>query len=298
MPRRSLGPYLEALRVHQWIKNVLVFVPLAAIHGLYSPGHFQACLLAFAAFCLAASSIYVFNDVVDLPEDRRRPQTADRPLASGRVRPREGRLLQLGLLLAAGGISWSLPSEFLWVLTTYYLLMCAYSLVLKRVVVLDILVLAAGYSLRVAAGAAVLGVHPSAWLIALCGSLFMSLALLKRYAELIGSRAASGPAADRVRGYVVADAPLLAAQGIAAGYVSVLVLALYTTTDLVTRFDGRRQLFWVLCALMLYWVNYMWLMARRGRIPHDPVVFVLHDFTSLLLVAAMGAVALLAVWGG
>jgi len=286
---------LRAMRPHQWVKNLLVFVPLAAMHGLLDATRVLACLGAFAAFSLGASSVYIFNDLMDLPEDQSRPQTAGRPIANGRVRAREAIALQLLLLLAAGVIGWQLPHGFLWILGTYYLLMCLYSVALKRIVVLDIVTLASGYSLRVAAGAAVVHVHPSAWLIALCGSLFMSLALLKRYAELMAS-AAVGNGDAALRGYRPSDAPILAAQGIAAGYVTVLVLALYTTTtDLVSLLYRRPQLFWLLCALLLYWINYMWLMARRGRVPHDPVVFALQDRTSLLLIILMGAVALLAV---
>jgi 4-hydroxybenzoate polyprenyltransferase len=284
---------LLELRPHQWIKNVLVFVPLAAVHGLSDPARFRLCMAAFGAFCLAASSGYVFNDLMDRNEDRDNPQKLERPIASGQMLIRSAWVLQLALLLAAGVVAASLPRRFVWILGAYYLLTCAYSLVLKRLVVADILALAAGYSLRVAAGAAVAQVRLSAWLIALCGSLFMSLALLKRYAELRARQNLSG--GGELRGYLAGDAPILAVQGIASGYVSVLVLALYTTTDLVRTAYARQELFWLLCVLLVYWINYMWLMARRGRVPHDPVVFALRDRASLMLISAMAAAALLAV---
>lgn len=279
------------LRPHQWIKNVLVFVPLAAVHGLFDRARLELCLAGFAAFCLTASSGYILNDLIDLEDDRNDPQKLDRPLVTGAMQRRTAWSLQALLLASAGVLAWRLPHHFASVLIAYYLLMCAYSLLLKRVVVADILTLACGYSLRVAAGAALLQIRPSAWLIALFGSLFMSLALLKRYAELMARQGA--PNGGALRGYLAADAPILAAQGIASGYVSVLVLALYTTTDLLRRAYGRQQLFWLLCVLLLYWTNYMWLMARRGRIPHDPVTFALRDRTSALLIAAMTAAALL-----
>ncbi len=282
----------QAMRPHQWIKNVLLFVPLAAVHGLSDPHRMAACLLGFVAFCLGASSIYLFNDLTDLAEDRSRPQTATRALASGVLSVRGAILLQGTLLALALSCAWMLPRGFLWVLGGYYLLMCAYSLALKRALALDVLVLATGYSLRVAAGAVVVGIHPSPWLIALCSSLFMSLALLKRYAELKAVQAERGPE-GALRGYVAADAPMLAMQGIASGYVTVLILALYTT--LVKVSYTRADLFWLLCALLLYWINYIWLLARRGRLPHDPVFFTLREPVSALLIGAMGLVALLAV---
>ena len=291
---RSCAAWWRELRPHQWIKNVLVFVPLAAVHGLFDRSRLELCLLGVAAFCLTASSIYVLNDLIDLEDDRNDPQRLDRPLVTGQISKRTAWLMQTLLLASAGAVAWRLPQHFMLVLIAYYLLMCAYSLVLKRIAVADIFALACGYSLRVAAGAALLQIRPSAWLIALCGSLFMSLALLKRYAELMARQAA--PDGGVLRGYLAADAPILAVQGIASGYVSVLVLALYTTTDLFRRAYGRQQLFWLLCALLLYWINYIWLMARRGRVPHDPVTFALRDRTSALLIAAMVVTALLSQW--
>ncbi len=294
--------YFYEMRPHQWIKNLLIFVPIAAAHGLGDWSALWPCLLAFAAFCMGASSGYLFNDLVDLPADRSRAQTATRPLAKGDVGTGGVLALQLLLLGGALAIAWSLNKAFFWTLVAYYTLMSAYTLALKHVVVLDVFVLAAGYALRIAAGAAVAGIMVSSWLIALCGSLFMSLALLKRYVELIAVGTAGGtvPPEPRARtlnrrGYLTIDAPIVAAQGIASGNVTVLVLALYTNTDLVHRLYTHHRLFWLLCVLLLYWINYMWLMAGRERIPHDPVLFALNNPTSLALGAAMGLTAWLAV---
>ncbi len=290
--------YFHEMRPHQWIKNLLIFVPIAAAHNL---GDWQAlwpCLLAFAAFCMGASSGYLFNDLVDLPADRSRAQTATRPLAKGEVGTGGVLALQLVLLGGALAIAWSLNKAFFWTLVAYYTMMSGYTLVLKHVVVLDVFVLAAGYALRIAAGAAVAGIMVSSWLIALCGSLFMSLALLKRYVELMAVGAAPRePRGGTLsgRGYLTVDAPIVAAQGIASGNVAVLVLALYTNTDLVHRLYTHHRLFWLLCVLLLYWINYMWLMAGRGRISHDPVLFALKNPASLALGAAMGLTAWLAV---
>jgi 4-hydroxybenzoate polyprenyltransferase len=290
----SLRAYWTALRPHQWIKNVLIFVPLAAAHGLYDRQRLLACLAAFAAFCMGASSGYLFNDLLDLPEDRRGAQTVSRPLASGAITAAGAVALQLALLAAALVIAFRLDAGLLWILAAYYFMMSAYTLALKRVVILDVLILAAGYSLRIAAGAAISHVVPSTWLIAFCGALFMSLALLKRYVELMTMKAAAGEAA-RMRGYLASDAPIVAAQGIACGYMAVLILALYINTDMVHRLYAHHGLFWLLCVLLLYWTNYMWLMARRGRIAHDPVLFAIKDLTSVILFCAMLVTALGAV---
>ena len=301
---QALRACVAAARPLQWVKNVLVFVPLAAAHGPFDLRRLSYCLAAFIAFCLCASSVYVFNDLLDLAEDRSRPQTALRPLASGQLKPRVAVGFLASLLLAAMAISTLLPRAFLAAIVAYYLLMTAYSLVLKQVLLLDVLVLATGYSLRLAAGAWVADVRVSPWLMALCGSLFMSLALLKRYAELMAMRApaASGPTAApgplptaHVRGYLIADAPIVAAQGIASSHVSVLVLALYNSTANAQRLYAHPGFLWLLCVLLLYWINYLWLMARRGRVPHDPIHFALRDRTSQLLVGVMLITALLSV---
>jgi len=282
---------IAALRMHQWVKSALLLVPLATAHALFDPRRLSSCLLAAAAFCLAASSVYVFNDLTDVVEDRRNAQTAQRPLARGAMTRRQALALQLLLLLGALVLAWPRPHAFLWVLAGYYALMCTYSLILKRLIALDVLVLAAGYGLRVAAGAAAAGVQPSAWLLALCGALFLSLALLKRYAELL-ARQVQGTA-DALRGYLPGDASILACQGIASGYIAVLVLALYST--MAHRPPTRQPYLWVLCVLLLYWINYLWLLARRGRLPHDPVLFTLRDPISGSLIGAMGIAALLAL---
>lgn len=300
--RNRLRSYLRAMRPHQWIKNLLIFAPLAAAHGLDNWPSLWRCILAFAAFCLGASSGYLFNDLVDLPADLSRPHTATRPLANGQISTRGAVVLQVALLASALALAWALNAGFFWTLVAYYVVTSAYTVAFKHVVMLDVFVLAAGYALRIAAGAAVAGIPVSSWLIALCGTLFMSLALLKRYVELIAiahpgavPSTESGAAAPAGRGYLTVDAPIIAAQGIASGNLTVLVLALYTNTDLVHRLYTHHQLFWLLCILLLYWINFMWLMARRGRIPHDPVLFALTNSTSLMLVVAMGLTAWLAV---
>ncbi|MBL6750243.1 MAG: UbiA family prenyltransferase [Nevskia sp.] len=285
--------YLLALRPHQWIKNLLVFLPLIAAHALYQPAPLARALLAFAAFSLCAASVYLFNDLLDLQADRRHPHKRSRALASGRIGIRPCCALLAVLLAMAFGLAAWIDPWFLAVLALYYALTASYSLGLKDFVVLDVLLLAAGYAARVAAGAVAAGIALSAWLLAFCVFLFYSLALIKRFAELVLLRPIDG-AHTHSRGYLLDDAGVIAAQGIASGYLAVLVLALYTNTATVHGSGGRYWLFWVNCLLLLYWVSYLWLMTDRGRVQDDPILFALKDRVSRALLAAMALVALAA----
>ncbi|MFI4889292.1 MAG: UbiA family prenyltransferase [Steroidobacterales bacterium] len=293
-PAGAVGDYFLSMRPHHWAKNLLLFVAISAAHRWPGPGMSLSLALGFIAFCCCASSNYLLNDLFDLNSDRANPQTRQRALASGLIEPSRALIILCVLLVAALAIGWALSTAFLGILVAYYLLMTLYSVRLKEVAVLDVLILAGGYALRVASGSLIAGITPSAWLIALCMFLFLSLASVKRYAELIAIGAVVGRAA-RVRGYLASDASMIAMEGIASGYLAVLMLALYTNAPVARELYGRREFFWGTCLLLLYWINYLWLMARRGRMSHDPLVFALRDPTSLALIAAMGIVTLCAL---
>jgi len=242
------------------------------------------------AFSLCASSTYLLNDLLDLPSDRRHPHKKDRALAAGRL-PLGHALALIPLLLAgAVAVGLLLPWAFLGVLALYYVLTLSYSLRLKDMVILDVLALAGLHAMRVMAGAAAVSIPPSAWLIAFCVFLFFSLAMIKRYAELVVMRTIDGAHAH-ARAYELEDSELLAALGGASGYLSVLVLALYISETA----DGRHELIWLVCVLLLYWISYMWLMAHRARMHDDPLVFALRDKVSRILIVLMAAISLLAV---
>jgi len=216
-------------------------------------------------------------------------------LASGRI-PLTHALLMLPLLLLAGfGLAFYLSTYFAAVLAAYAALMIAYSMRLKDIPLVDVLVLAVGYSLRVAAGSIATGVNISAWLLTFCVFLFFSLALIKRYAELIVLAAVPDARVVHARGYLDTDRTIVAAQGIASGYLAVLVLALYTNTEISHRLYRRHEYFWGICLLLMYWVSYLWMMVNRGRIHDDPVIFALSDRRSLWTVAAMALIAVLAL---
>jgi 4-hydroxybenzoate polyprenyltransferase len=285
--------YLHALRPLHWVKNLLVFMPLALAHRLFDIELIRQASLAFIAFSLCASGQYLLNDLLDLSADRRHPHKKERRLASGRVRLVHALMLMPLLLSGAFAIAWHVSPRLAEVLAVYLLLMIAYSLTLKNIVLVDAFVLACGYALRVAAGAVAVNIKLSAWLLTFCVFLFFSLALVKRYSELI----AMGPGRGSIhaRGYLGIDEVILVAQGIASGYLAVLVLALYTNTEISHRLYARHDFFWGICLLLMYWVSYLWLMANRGRIHDDPVIFALSDRMSLWTMAVMALFAALAL---
>ena len=290
-----LPAWLLALRPQHWVKNALVIVPLAAAHQLGDLTLLARVAMAFAAFSMCASGQYVLNDLFDLEADRTHPFKRNRPLASGEMTRTAAYAVIAVMWLASGLIAVQLGAAFAAVLGAYVLLMIAYSLRLKHVVLLDAVLLAAGYSARVAAGAVAVSILPSTWLIAFCLFLFYSLALIKRYAELAHNRDRQGPSAH-ARGYEAVDLPVVAIFGIASGYLAVLVLALYLTSDRTPSALYSQPMFIGLTAvLLLYWISYLWLVANRGQMPEDPVLFALRDSRSWVLVVLMGICAWLAV---
>jgi len=292
-PEARWRDYLHALRPHHWVKSFLVFMPLAMAHRLFEAELSLRASLAFVAFSLCASGQYLLNDLLDLPADRRDPRKRERRLASGRIKLAYTLLLMPLILIAAFAIALHLSIGVAGVLALYLLLMIAYSMKLKDIPIVDALVLAGGYALRVAAGAVAVNIGVSPWLLTFCVFLFFSLALIKRYAELVAKESTPGPA--HVRGYFGGDKVVLVAQGIASGYLAVLVLALYTNTEISRHFYARPDFIWGICLALLYWVSYLWMMATRGRIHDDPVIFALSDRMSLCTIGLAALFSLLAL---
>jgi len=286
----TLKTWAKSLRMHQWLKNLLIFVPLLAAHKLTAPDLVIEALLAFFAFGLCASSVYLLNDLLDLDDDRHHPTKCKRPLASGAVPLTWGigvfPILLAGAFLLAGLL---LPWRFTAVLAGYYVLTLAYSVYLKRQVMVDVVVLAMLYTLRIVAGTAAIGAHLTFWLLAFSMFIFLSLALVKRYAELhtINAR---GLARSRGRGYVAGDLPLITSLGSASGYLSVLVLALYIQDGHTARLYRHPELIWLACPLLLYWISRTWILAHRGQMHDDPIVFAARDRVSLAVVMLCGIV--------
>lgn len=284
---------LRALRLHHWVKNLLLFVPLAATHALHEGALLAQAALGFLAFGLTASSVYLLNDLLDLNADRQHPGKRQRPFASGALPIAHGIGLIPILLVAGIGIAASLPPLFLPVLGAYYAATLAYSFGLKRVAILDVLVLAGLYTARVIAGGIAVGITPSFWLLAFSMFLFLSLAVVKRYSELL----TIGGAGEnlRRRGYCAADLGALNGLGAASGLMAVLVLALYVNSEAVTVLYGQPELIWLLCPLLLYWMARVWLLTGRGDMRDDPVLFAIQDRVSHALAAAAALILWLAV---
>jgi len=291
--KKGIKPYVETLRLHQWLKNLLVFIPLVMAHRFVEIPLIEKNLIAFLAFGLCASSVYLLNDLIDLSADRHHPRKRARPFAAGEVSLLFGLWaspLLLGLSLL---ISMVLPSDFLRMLVIYYLLNLAYSFYFKQVVLLDVILLAGLYTMRIMAGSASIGIWPSSWLLAFSTFIFLSLALVKRYAELVIMNAETGKV--RVRGYQIIDKELLASLGSGSGYVAVLVLAIYISSGKAEILYTRHQFIWLLCPLLLYWISYVWLIAHRGAMVDDPLVFTLKDRVSRITIILAGVVLLLAM---
>lgn len=283
---RGLRPYLRAMRPHQWLKNVLVFLPMVAAHQ-WDAATVTASALIFVAFSLTASSVYVLNDLLDLAADRAHPRKRARPFASGAVPIAHGTWMAGGLLLAGAAIAAAIGPATLAVMVGYYVATTAYSLYLKRRTVVDICMLAGLYTLRILAGGVATGIGLSVWLLAFSIFLFFSLAAVKRQAELRDS-AARGELGASGRGYEVDDLPLISQIAIASGYVSVLVMALYVNTPAVSELYSTPEAMWGICLVLLYWITRMVMVTHRDRMNDDPVVYAVKDPVSracLVLVA-------------
>jgi 4-hydroxybenzoate polyprenyltransferase/phosphoserine phosphatase len=276
----TLRATIRALRPHQWAKNVLILVPIFAAHRARDLPLVGMGLLALVAFCLCASSVYLLNDLLDLEADRAHPRKSKRPFAAGDLSILAGLALAPALLAIAVVITVFLPPKFQLVITTYYALTLGYSFFLKGRVLIDALALAGLYTLRIIAGAAAVSVPLSFWLLLFSVFLFLSLAFVKRFAELDGLRRQQRLRAAG-RGYHVEDLPMLQSLGSAAGYLSVLVLALYINSPEIQALYARPKAIWFLCVLMLYWVSRVWMQASRGLMHDDPVVFALKDRVSV-----------------
>jgi 4-hydroxybenzoate polyprenyltransferase len=277
--------YARALRLHQWVKNLLIFIPALAAHQFHA-GTAAILVLSFLSFSLCASSAYVLNDLLDLPHDRLHPTKRLRPFAAGTLPLSQGVAMVPALLVSSLAIAGAIGIKFLGCVLLYYATTLIYSFWLKRKMSIDVLTLACLYGLRVVAGGVAVGVPLSTWLVGFLLFLFLSLAIIKRCTELITSieRGAGDPAG---RGYQVRDLPVLEAMAAASGYVAVLVFALYIASPQVADLYRAPDRLWLICIILIYWISRMLVMTRRGLMHDDPIVFAAKDKMSL----ASGALA-------
>lgn len=290
----SLAIMLKGLRIHQWVKNVLVFVPLLMAHRMTEPALLLDAILSFVAFSLCASSVYLLNDMVDVDDDRHHRSKKRRPIAAGDMPIVLALLLFPVLFIAGFSIAFfAVSASFAWLLGLYYALTLAYSFALKRMLMIDVVVLAGLYTSRIVGGALAIDVDLSFWLITFSVFIFLSLALVKRYAELLVLQG-SGSAEIKGRGYSVEDLPTLLSLGTASAYLSVLVMALYIDTQKVVELYSRPQMLWLLCPVVLFWVSRVWLLTHRGQMHDDPIVFAIKDAVSRYTALCMALILVLA----
>ena len=287
-------PYFKVLRIHQWLKNLLLFIPLLTSHQWLNISIIIKSIVGFIAFNICASGGYLFNDLLDLPSDRNHPIKKHRPFTSGELSIISGSILMIllviiGLIIAAV-INW----RFFGILLLYSLLTFAYTIHLKMYVLLDVLVLAILYTVRVIAGAELIQVPLSFWLLAFSLFLFFSLALIKRCSELyelikIGSEQTRG------RDYHITDINYLREMGIVSGYLSIIVVALYINSTNVVILYSHPKVLWLICLVLFYWISRLWLKTGRGEMTEDPIIFSLKDRGSQYIMLAVVVIILFAI---
>lgn len=281
-PLRTL---LRGMRIHQWAKNVLIFVPLLGVHGYGDAAKVLDASLAFLSFGLVASSVYLLNDLADVMDDRRHPRKRLRVIASGALSLRQAWLAWPILLLAGVSLSWfTLSATFTTLIVAYLVQTMMYSALMKQMPLIDVLILACLYTLRIIAGAVAIRVPASFWLLCFSMFLFTSLAFVKRYSELVATN--DGKHQDAYlhgRGYRYDDTALVATMGVSSGYLAILVLAMYIHDEKTARMYGHPELIWLACPLLMFWISRVWLIARRGWMHDDPIVFALKDRVSRIL---------------
>lgn len=292
-PQPTLETWLKLLRVHQWVKNALVFIPLLMAHEFHVAA-LGAAFLAFLAFSLCASSVYILNDLADLAADRAHPTKRARALASGTIPLMAGLSAVPILWFAAFAVAIFTSPRFALVLFAYFALTTAYSFMLKRKMLVDAFTLASLYTIRVIGGGVAAGVALSHWLLAFSMFMFIALALIKRYIELamLADRNLPNPAN---RNYQIGDLDIIAALSAASGYNAVVVLALYINSDAVVPLYRRPELLWFVCPVVLFWFSRALLLAHRRAMHDDPIVFALKDKVSLLTAGLVAVLVLAAI---
>jgi 4-hydroxybenzoate polyprenyltransferase len=290
----SLGITLvKAVRLQQWAKNLLIFLPLLLSHAL-SANKLLAAVIAFFCFSLTASAVYIVNDLLDIEADRRHPEECLRPFASGDL-PALAGIGMVAIFLLLGILGGSLlPGNFFGWLALYLVATLAYSIYLKRIAIVDVLMLTGLYILRLLAGGASTQTQISHWMAGFSIFLFLSLAMVKRFAELENLRANGSTPGDG-RSYLLADVEHLRSFGAASSLAAVVVFAIYIGGPEVAKLYSQPSLLWLIVPLMILWLARLWLLASRGKLDEDPLVFALSDRISLAIGAAVVVIALFAI---
>jgi 4-hydroxybenzoate polyprenyltransferase/phosphoserine phosphatase len=290
-----LRALLAAMRPHQWVKNLLVFVPVLTAQAYGQRGVWLPAVLAFAGFCATASALYIVNDLLDLAADRAHPRKRYRPFASGTAPLPAGIALSAGLLSTGLLLGWL--SGALLILLAYLTTTLLYSLAFKQQPLIDVFCLAALYVLRVLGGGAATGHLLSFWLLGFSGFLFLSLALVKRVEEL-GSASLEGRRRIGRRGYTAEDLPILQLFGCASTFASSVVLALYVQAEATMTRYAAPGVLWAIVPLLLFWQCRLWLSTARGYMHEDPIIYAARDWVSWLVALSLVAVLVVAKYAG
>lgn len=286
VPNPSIKDYLNLIRVHQWSKNALVFIPFLLDKAVQSWANLVLILLAFLAMSLLASMTYIINDMLDLSADRSNDTKMNRALASCKVPILQGVLVAGVLFLMVCMLALVLPLNFNLILLLYLISTLYYSFELKRRIILDVCTIAVLHTLRIVAGLLAVEAAWSFWLLAFSMFIFFSLAVAKRVSELTNLKVSEREASTN-RGYYIQDIPILSGVGVSTGFISVLVIALFIHSEEVAENYSQPILLWLLCPLLMYWIGRLWLITGRGNLHEDPIVFALKDRLSIYIVAAV-----------
>ncbi|MCI0664350.1 MAG: UbiA family prenyltransferase [Acidobacteria bacterium] len=293
--RRNYSAIIKAMRPHQWAKNLLLFAAVFLSHKFNDMSLLLASAKGFVAFSLCGSAVYIINDLIDIEADRLHPRKRLRPFAAGDLTAVSGLLLSLGLLICAFAVAIELSQKFTFVLAIYFALTLIYSLHLKEKLLIDVFLLASLYVIRVWAGGSSTGIIISHWALAFFMCLFLSLALAKRHSELLAS---AGNLEERLlprRGYRYSDRQFVLVYGCASSLMAVLVIALYINSPDVTLYYRRPSLLWFICPALAYWSGRLWIIATRGELDEDPLLYAIKDKVSYLIGATILAIVLIAI---
>lgn len=292
--KKTLWGILKSLRVYQWVKNLLVFVPLITSHTFNSLEQFSDALVGFIAFSLIASAGYIINDLFDLNADRGHPRKCKRPFASGEVSIPVAFIIFVVLLLLGFYAAITIGHHFYTILVVYLTTSVSYSFYLKKIALYDVFILALLYSVRIFAGAVAINVELSFWLIAFSTFIFLSLAFIKRYSELIQISNEQN-LSKRGRQYFKGDLTLLQTMGVASGFLSVVVFSLYINSSEVVKLYSQPKLLWAISLVFLFWTSRIWLLTIRGEVDEDPIVFAIKDKTSYFTFLFISIIILISI---
>lgn len=276
--------WIKAFRIHQWVKNTLIFLPLLAAHEMTNVRVVLDAITAFVFFSILTSGVYVLNDINDRFEDSKHPLKRNRPFASGSLSPIYGYILATVFIL--GSISlcyYILGADIAVVMIIYFCITTAYTYAMRKYWIIDVIILALLYTIRIIVGGVATQIELTFWILAFSMFIFFSLAMVKRYVEL--SEMAENGEVDSIygRGYLKSDMPIIASMGSGSGYLAVAVLALYINDLGASHLYSNSQYIWAACPVLLYWITRIWMLAHRGMIKHDPLLFAIRDMGSMVV---------------